>query len=229
MVQEGHCCCRAEPVDGTVERARSDRGHHGQPGQVRHLFTSPFCTHFWESQLIRRRGAAWQLEILAGNCVDEGRITLAMRAFADGIRLRVPPEEGTTGSKQFDPTISFQPNGLELHSWTEHTLWRYLLGKSTYVLEISRNRHYPKGGKGPQTKPETTWEAAMYDVEWNNTLKQQSTLAIGQKGVWEPSIRTFFPKDSQTSDTEAQDGFKAFLEQVKVAVDLLASRESSGK
>lgn len=180
--------------------------------------------------LTNRRRAAWQFEVVVGNHLDEARIPQDMRNFARSIRLGKGPSGGRSANGQPNIRIDFKETGVHIVTQEQHSHFRYLLkgaGGGTYVLEVTRvrRRQYPPAGQG-KFKEEMTWEACMYDMEWDGILQQQSTLSIGQQGTWEPSLRTFFPPPPG-SDATVRDGFGEFLKQVKVASDLLASRDST--
>ncbi|KAI9827580.1 MAG: hypothetical protein M1832_004930 [Thelocarpon impressellum] len=171
-----------------------------------------------------QRRTAWQFEIVTGNRMEEGRITPVMRDFADSIRLRAVATKGDDGTTK--TSMSFSADELRVEGRAERTHYRYLLKNSTYLLEITRNRHFPAAKAGVSMKAQTTWEASLYNMEWDTTFQEQLTLRIGEAGSWKPDLDTFFPSSAAGEGREGRDGFSAFLEQVRVVVELLARRKS---
>ena len=176
--------------------------------------------------------SAWQFEVVVANHAEESRITTAMKDFASSIRLELPKRAANAPSAiaHTRPSITFGAPAVTLQSQDELTHYRYRLKRSSCVLEVTRRCHveYAINGAG-KSRQETTWEACVYDLEWDTVLQRQSTLAIGERGGWQPTLATFFPRGQlMIGEEHLEDSFGTFLEEVKDVMEMLAIGKGKG-
>ena len=174
--------------------------------------------------LTRIRKSAWQFGIVATNRVEDHKIKTTMRDFAGTIRF----ENMGRHDEEFDTCdtkLVCNPKDLVVRARTERTHLRYILKNSTYVLEITRCRRYASDAPGAASPAQTTWEASMYDMEWDTKLAEQSTLRIGEQGSWSADLNAFFPA-TESERSGPADGFGDFLTHVKIVAAMLAGKQS---
>lgn len=144
-----------------------------------------------------------------------------MRAFVDTVKLEVPKTKGGEVGNIATPSLSTSQNDLRVEAYTVNTHYRYLLKRSTYILEITRSQKFERARGMQMENAGTTWHASMYNVEWDTHLDQQATLGIGEIGQWDAGVRAFFPGECVDGKDAPADGVNHFYEMVRVASSLV--------
>lgn len=147
-----------------------------------------------------------------------------MRDFADRVRLEIPRNTTQDAGNIATPSVFVTQNEIRMDSYKLKTHYRFLLKRSTYVLEITRTQKFERGSSGQMNQTGTSWRASMYNVEWDTHLDQQATLGIGEIGQWNHRLPTFFPPAFGDGDIDQRDGIAHFYAMVRAASRLVERR-----
>ena len=139
-----------------------------------------------------------------------------MKAFASSVKLKNRGSMiGVTGERAVIWEDSL--GSMDVSSFEQKTALRYrLVDHMDWVVEIARYDKYSKGAVRSQSKPmETSWAARMWNTDWDSGLVANQNMKIGQFADWNPTINTFFPRDSgKQIGGKAHEGVAKFLEAV---------------
>ena len=171
-----------------------------------------------------KRSSSWQIQITAGNIVDEAKMVQEIRDFSEGISFSAG--RGTSPVTQNHQLVSFPTNPL-VRTFVQKTGFRYRLKNSSYLFEIAKYQEFTSSGPGTPCPPSnrvaesTTWGASFFNEDWDIILGQNAHLGIGEAGNWKASLATFFPRDGHTSTAGPDAGFRSFLTEVGKVATLL--------
>ncbi|KAI9840141.1 MAG: hypothetical protein M1837_001902, partial [Sclerophora amabilis] len=163
-------------------------------------------------------GKAWQIAITTSNVVDPTKVTHSMEDFAKNVRLT----KSTQGASTEYPSVDFKYNDIIVKCWVERTSFKYFLHGCRYILEITRLRRFRKDATAQKIKAAVSWEASVYDPDWDAVLGGQRGLKIGHAGNWSPHLKTFFPTPPGVPALDITDGFEDFLSKVKAVSRFVA-------
>ena len=120
----------------------------------------------------------------------------------------------TLPSKSKNPIFRFSKHDM-LHSFVQKTAWRYRLRNyGAYQFEVAKYDTYD-----PRSKIllATHWGGMIHSDIWDQTLFENTTLRHGAIAGWNPSLETFFARDSK--DHEA--GILNFIYAARSVVDFI--------
>ncbi|KAI9804266.1 MAG: hypothetical protein M1833_007073 [Piccolia ochrophora] len=162
--------------------------------------------------------SAWQFEATTRNTIEEGRVTPQMRTFLSSLSLVSPEVKDGLGPAK--PTLKIGYAGLQAQSRTLKTRYRYMVKHGPYVVEITQSDNVIAS---TPTKQTTSWEASMFNPEWDSMFATQIGLPIGKMGTWEASIDNLFAGRAGLPN-EDDAGFVHFVACARAASRVVASR-----
>ncbi|KAI5310808.1 hypothetical protein KEM55_001576 [Ascosphaera atra] len=178
----------------------------------------------------------WELAIKApGQQIEGSSISRSLKEFSSFVQLeRTETDEANAPGKR---RVSFPiEKSQTLRSIQEKTAWRFRVKNSSYVLELARYDTYPCISSVGVMSPEnefiygvprvsehsvTTWGASLYNTDWDNHLGQNAHSKRGENVHWKPSLKSFFPSQTQNPGGDVQAGFYEFVDLVGEVAQLL--------
>jgi hypothetical protein len=192
---------------------------------------------------------AYQIEIATWQVYQEAPVypifqdfirKLAIEQIPDEFAGIPPPPEGQPDTRPTVQRLSFvNLPGLSVVSVVQKTKWRYWMGSTNYIFEVTRYENLPAGQvsalypdavpvsyKGLNMPFDTRWGTSIWHETWDEKLSQQAVAAIGCRGNWKPEIEEFFPFSNaggihNRSGGWGEDGFLEFLGRIKEAIDIV--------
>ncbi|KAI9696531.1 MAG: hypothetical protein M1836_005550 [Candelina mexicana] len=161
----------------------------------------------------------------ANNSLDDARVTAEMRHFVDHLKFKQPAKASATNfAKQ--PKLGF-PRTAPVQVYDLKTAYRYKIQNSVYRFELARHQSSPTGSDSSPTEGRgkealaVRWGASLYSNEWDAILSQQSSLNVGQSGMWTARLNTFFPPDRASVNVGSDAGFQEFLSKLETVSKLV--------
>ena len=187
-------------------------------GKLSFLFTSSIIDE-------RIRSITWGLNVTADYVVDQSKMNIDRMEFAKAVQLLTPSGHASQkGAAEL--MFNFSREGVQ--HFQQKTAWRYRLkANGGYVLEIARYDTFDLKGKygmlkPNERKPKTThWGGSFWNEIWDEKLSTNSSLQIGEKAQWDPSLDSFFPKNFRNQSTTPEVGFDDFVRNVQSVVNIL--------
>ncbi|SLM39900.1 hypothetical protein LPUS_10560 [Lasallia pustulata] len=170
-------------------------------------------------------GISWRLQISTENCVSESRITPAMKEFVESIQFEEPLTGVEAAARK--PQMFKYMAKLPVRNFVQKTTWQYRLKKeNAYIFEITRYDSFTESrsnamAEDPSKVMRTRWGASLYNTAWDSTFSENASLILGEMAKWDPRLETFFPWSMSIGISEANAGFRDFLQKVDAVAEAL--------
>lgn len=170
---------------------------------------------------------------------------ISVEHIPDEFHVVGPPAPGKPDERPTVRRISFANlPGLSVAGLVQKTKWRYWMGLTNYIFELTRYDNlpvhevaafYPEGVpvsyQGLDTPFDTRWGCCVWNDHWDEKLAQQAVVEIGNRGTWDTDVGKFFSgtgygllDDGESGSKECdEDGFTEFLDKVQEGIQLIKS------
>lgn len=198
---------------------------------------------------------ACQIELSKWNLYGEAEHYPIFHEFITRLSVEHIPDEFNAvgapapGERDERPTvrrISFANlPGLSVTGLVQKTKWRYWMGMTNYIFELTRYEYlpvhemltrYPEGVtvsyQGLDTPFDTRWGCCVWNDHWDEKLAQQAIIEPGTRGTWDTDVGKFFGDTGHGAlngrDEEPDaDGFAEFLDKVHEGIQLVKSARTN--
>lgn len=171
---------------------------------------------------------------------------LSVEHIPDEFHAVGPPAPGEPDERPTVRRISFANlPGLSVTGLVQKTKWRYWMGMTNYIFELTRyenlpvhevSTRYPEGVtvsyQGLDTPFDTRWGCCVWNGHWDEKLAQQAIIEPGTRGTWDTDVGKFFGDtgygvlDGKDEEPDA-DGFTEFLDKVHEGIQLVKSARNN--
>lgn len=171
---------------------------------------------------------------------QEFRRRLSVEEIPDEFCGLPPPPPGRADDRPRVLRVSFvNLPGLSVGGLVQKTKFRYWMGNTDYVFEITKYENLPIhevsslypdsvpiSYKGLETPFDTRWGCGLWNSGWDEKLSKQASAKIGTRGNWEPDVDKFFlptaaGKLNACGGVWGDDGVAEFVGRIEEAVELV--------